>query len=638
MIKIIFIVSLLFIVLLAFALFIFCSFKAWRVKESTKEFPSLAVEIFTSPSLWFSPIRRVTNVANDEGMVKKEIDMQKLAEKNPDLVAQATSNLSKKGVGNLTIDDYDELARALREQFHLNVKDGAFLTSKEREERKNMIDELNRAQYLFRENGRLKIMLPMEALVFLQKSAAPLVNEKGQIVISSKEEQVQGITDDEVSAYIQQNNLSHIIDKIGKSDGYNLIRYGMVHKKLNLDAIASAMCQQEQTRASDSFFDDAPITAEYERVNLEDSDLYDNQDISDMYDNSSTFEAVTGGNEWGDDSESFVREDDDDAMNIIISDATFADVGNDEWQTELDSSEIPGFGSSEIIASSDKTTSVGQQTLQMLQNMNLELLGDEEDTTPAVVNKNYDAIEATPQKQDATPELQLQSEEEDDVPPPLTKYQAPSNLPMSVADKIRSISFQTFDGVGPIEAHSEGVELLAAFSGKKYKNKTPTICMLQNLLKTKPILKLPSGSECVVSVYQVAAAIAKVYGVDENKPLAVFNKFADNPNRIGEDLRREMTELLRSVLANTDIKVAKPFYVRKRSQDGSIQGQPIGFFGWKLDYEKLKESFLPGYINSKIGFEEWKKFPIDEGYELILNEEVKTKARLYNTIDNAVFV
>ena len=68
------------------------------------------------------------------------------------------------------------------------------MTKSERELRGKLIEKVKQKPSYFMENGKKKLIVPLEAIVFLNNDLNPLVNEYGEIIISIKEEKHAKLT------------------------------------------------------------------------------------------------------------------------------------------------------------------------------------------------------------------------------------------------------------------------------------------------------------------------------------------------------------------------------------------------------------------------------------------------------------
>lgn len=74
--------------------------------------------------------------------------------------------------------------------FPIDLKLSGSLTKEEKIIRQKVYKKIKTEPSFFHENGQKKMIVPLEALMFLNKDLNPLVNEKGEIIISVKENEV----------------------------------------------------------------------------------------------------------------------------------------------------------------------------------------------------------------------------------------------------------------------------------------------------------------------------------------------------------------------------------------------------------------------------------------------------------------
>ena len=70
----------------------------------------------------------------------------------------------------------------------LDLRELRKLSAIEQQFRSKVIKHIVNNRLIYKEDGRLKMIIPLEAMTFLHKNLSPLVNNKGEITLSIKEE------------------------------------------------------------------------------------------------------------------------------------------------------------------------------------------------------------------------------------------------------------------------------------------------------------------------------------------------------------------------------------------------------------------------------------------------------------------
>lgn len=97
----------------------------------------------------------------------------------------------------------------------LDLRELRKLSAVEQQFRSKVIKHIVNNRLIYKEDGRLKMIIPLEAMTFLHKNLSPLVNNKGEITISIKEEKckidLNEIDNIEFREFLMLNGLSEKI-------------------------------------------------------------------------------------------------------------------------------------------------------------------------------------------------------------------------------------------------------------------------------------------------------------------------------------------------------------------------------------------------------------------------------------------
>jgi len=132
--------------------------------------------------------------------------------------------------GKIIPEDIDNLD--LDSVFPFKVLDSKDMSRAEQELRFNLIKKVKERPSYFIENGEKKLIVPLEAIVFLNKDLNPLVNEYGQIVIRIEEKNQANLTKykivlEDTGEVLFENNDNVMqalkeLDKISKSQNISI--------------------------------------------------------------------------------------------------------------------------------------------------------------------------------------------------------------------------------------------------------------------------------------------------------------------------------------------------------------------------------------------------------------------------------
>ncbi|MFL1707509.1 hypothetical protein ACHJH3_11030 [Campylobacter sp. MOP7] len=306
-------------------------------------FDKLAIftEILTNKKYWFNSIEAAgINPISKDPIIKQEM-----------IHTSGLTNLDRPNA-----EVADELAKTINNHFQLNIKEGSMMTPEELKQRDYLLNEYNKTQFLFKENGRIKVMLPMEALVFLQKAANPLVNDRGEIVLSSKEDRVLEVTDDEAKAIIVRENLMDLVNVLGEQDAIELVKIYKVYPHLNIKAMAKQIYENKVDKNKLNQIQDSTHQGPY----IQNPDTGEDAYMDDLYDNSNSFESVVGemdGSQFIDPSRatSQYEDDDDDMLSRHM----------DDLMQALDKTSAHGDGK-EILSGADTKSKKGTKIANIL--------------------------------------------------------------------------------------------------------------------------------------------------------------------------------------------------------------------------------------------------------------------------------
>lgn len=109
----------------------------------------------------------------------------------------------------------NEVSDKIVDTMGLDLRDLRNLSLAEKQFRSKIVSHIKNNRLMYRENGRLKMIIPLEAMTFLHKNLSPLVNNKGEITLSIKEDKCRIMLDDiddiEFKEYIIENGMGEEI-------------------------------------------------------------------------------------------------------------------------------------------------------------------------------------------------------------------------------------------------------------------------------------------------------------------------------------------------------------------------------------------------------------------------------------------
>ena len=197
--------------LILFIIFLFLIGSAWLFFKCKLETENLteAFDLFSTRFLdILNPINifkganrflsKLTQFISKKVKKEKEKDITEILdiEQAQELLRTAVSDQTIKSMG-IDLRELHKLARV------------------EQEFRTKVVKHIVNNRLIYREGGRLKMVVPLETMPFLHKNLSPLVNNKGEITISIKEEKcriaLDEIDDIEFREYIMANGLNEEI-------------------------------------------------------------------------------------------------------------------------------------------------------------------------------------------------------------------------------------------------------------------------------------------------------------------------------------------------------------------------------------------------------------------------------------------
>ena len=197
--------------LILFIIFLFLIGSAWLFFKCKLETENLT-EAFDLFSTRFLDMLNPTNIFKGVGrffskltqFVSKKVKKEKEKDITEILDIEQAQELLRTAVSDQTIKS---MGIDLREQHKL--------AKVEQEFRTKVVKHIINNRLIYREGGRLKMVVPLETMPFLHKNLSPLVNNKGEITISIKEERckiaLDEIDDIEFREYIMANGLNEEI-------------------------------------------------------------------------------------------------------------------------------------------------------------------------------------------------------------------------------------------------------------------------------------------------------------------------------------------------------------------------------------------------------------------------------------------
>jgi hypothetical protein len=199
--------------LVFFFIFVFLVASAWLFFKCKLEAGDIssAFDLFSSRLLnMLNPINLFKNIGLSLSKIfqlilkkrkdkkEKEISIQEKLE------AREAEEILKNEVSEQTIKAMGIDFRELRE-----------LAEAEQKFRSKVVKHIVNNRLIYKEGGRLKMVVPLEAMTFLHKNLSPLVNNKGEITLSIKEEKckimLDEIDDIDFKEYIMMNGLNEQI-------------------------------------------------------------------------------------------------------------------------------------------------------------------------------------------------------------------------------------------------------------------------------------------------------------------------------------------------------------------------------------------------------------------------------------------
>ena len=199
------------LIIILFIIFVFLLGSAWlffKCKIETEDLSS-AFDLFSSRFLemlnsiiFFKKIgiffSKVFQFIFKRKKKNSEINIQEM------LDAKEAEEILKNDVSEHTIKAMGIDFRELRE-----------LAEAERKFRSKVVKHIVNNRLIYKEGGRLKMVVPLEAMTFLHKNLSPLVNNRGEITLSIKEEKckiaLDEIDDLDFKEYIMMNGLNEQI-------------------------------------------------------------------------------------------------------------------------------------------------------------------------------------------------------------------------------------------------------------------------------------------------------------------------------------------------------------------------------------------------------------------------------------------
>ena len=199
--------------LVFFFIFVFLVASAWLFFKCKLEAGDIssAFDLFSSRLLnMLNPINLFKNIGLSLSKIfqlilkKKKDKKEKEISIQEKLEAREAEEILKNEVSEQTIKAMGIDFRELRE-----------LAEAEQKFRSKVVKHIVNNRLIYKEGGRLKMVVPLEAMTFLHKNLSPLVNNKGEITLSIKEEKckimLDEIDDIDFKEYIMMNRLNEQI-------------------------------------------------------------------------------------------------------------------------------------------------------------------------------------------------------------------------------------------------------------------------------------------------------------------------------------------------------------------------------------------------------------------------------------------
>ena len=478
--------------------------------------------------------------------------------------------------------------------------------------RKKIYQMIIRKNHFIKENGRLKLIVPMEALLLLNKNQSPVVTRDGQVLISvapadtrepkikfdKKAVEVTNIKVDGMGYYSNQEAAEQInkivkmredavfdIPKVLSPEDVEELKNNGTISKEEVDRITKEAADPDATQAGELVINDLKAQMEALKAQSKKSNKPQEKKESPQPNSSTVQEdAVSAPNaQVKPDKETQEKEN-----------AALQDVYSGMVQAETSYDEVDPWGENDVSIDNDIDSKLDEVDDS-----------DEEGDISAVPVQKIDNEARVIERVRAVPYGSL-------------------SKPILIPSKNIEIENESKNNIQELLSQKENFEEL-----------------LKNIIKTSPILKLPNHSEMFLTYNQILTAMIKLSAPDDNKlyqPLGNAMRLPRGPvSELRDYFQKTINDLFKDYLIS-DNGFSKNVLFGASKGNVHLTGRGI-----KVDPEMFKLAFA-SIDKDILTYEEWMSFTLDDGYSLVMdlrgnpNFNPKAQGAPIHVIEKSIFV
>lgn len=476
--------------------------------------------------------------------------------------------------------------------------------------RKKIYQMIIRKNHFIKENGRLKLIVPMEALLLLNKNQSPVVTRDGQVLISiapsetrdpkikfdKKAVEVTNIKVDGMGYYSNQEAAEQInkivkmredavfdIPKVLTSKDIEELKNSGTISKEEADRIAKEAADPDATQAGKSVINDLKAQMEALKAQSKKTDKPQEKKENPQPNDTIQKEATSTNAQVNPDKETQEKED-----------AALQDAYSEMVQEEVSYDEVDPWGENDTSIDNDTDSKTDEADDS-----------DEEGDISAVSVQKIDDEARVIERVRAVPYGSL-------------------SRPILIPSMDIEIYNESKNNIQELLSQKENFEEL-----------------LKNIIKTSPILKLPNHSEMFLTYNQILTAMIKLSAPDDDKlyqPLGGAMKLPRGPvSKLKNYFIETINDLFKDYLISDN-------WLSKNVLFGASKGNVhLTGIGIKVDPEVFKLAFA-SIDKDILSYEEWMSFTLDDGYSLVTdlrgnpNFNSKAQGAPIHVIEKSIFV